>query len=499
MEVDTEGRLLWSGFLLVDATTPPPLLLSELAALELNRSGGPRYLALERRWSRQMGNDIRLYLLDVAGADDVARRGDRNANKKPTAQEKAPAATVELEQVLSKRPDGRAKWLAKALVQASDGRMDSQSLYSVVAHNRFIEDLTEKSGKKMYRALHANLHVFSSRQRKFLEKECALARKYAATAFQGIQKDNDEDERQEQAANAVEDMMARCRAFVRERQSERGERAENGGEEGDEDGDHPPPALPKAEDHRELAPEPQPPQPEVPKVEPTVTKGVASRSRSEGRLKKEKEKVVKSNKKKAKEASERSSKSRSRDRKRKSRHSSESSGGRRSKRSRRKEKDSESSSDRPRVAQVSGATVRADMGAQYVSVEESDSATMQADATVHYEKRVASLDLQSGSWRARPFEGAPGMFDAVLIAVPGCGVGGDNLLKIHGSWEGMLKQDQNKQLMAAQHDQRWSFAFFLPSDCQAVCERYFGPKVVESLGRGAEANVTIDGVEACDN
>ncbi|CAK9021354.1 unnamed protein product [Durusdinium trenchii] len=180
--------------------------------------------------------------------------------------------------------------------------------------------------------------------------------------------------------------------------------------------------------------------------------------------------------------------------------------------------------------EVSGATVRADMGAQYVSVEESDSATMQvaerllssgvcaevspelltatperpvrakhlagtaggvndalktlleeADATVHYEKRVASLDLQSGSWRARPFEGAPGMFDAVLIAVPGCGVGGDNLLKIHGSWEGMLKQDQNKQLMAAQHDQRWSFAFFLPSDCQAVCERYFGPKVVEKL------------------
>ena len=27
--------------------------------------------------------------------------------------------------------------------------------------------------------------------------------------------------------------------------------------------------------------------------------------------------------------------------------------------------------------------------------------------------------------------------------------GGDNLLKIHGSWEGMLKQEQNKQLMAA--------------------------------------------------
>jgi len=180
--------------------------------------------------------------------------------------------------------------------------------------------------------------------------------------------------------------------------------------------------------------------------------------------------------------------------------------------------------------EVNGATVRADMGAQYLSVDESDSASLQvadmllssgvcaqvssehlsatperpkqakhlagtaggvndalkllleeAGATTHYEKRVASLDLQSGLWRARPFEGAPGMFDAVLVAVPGCGVGGDNLLKIHGSWEGMLKQEQNKQLMAAQHDQRWSFAFFLPNDCQGVCERYFGPKAVEKV------------------
>ena len=32
-----------------------------------------------------------------------------------------------------------------------------------------------------------------------------------------------------------------------------------------------------------------------------------------------------------------------------------------------------------------------------------------ADAAVHYEKRVASLDLQRGLWRARPFEGAPGL------------------------------------------------------------------------------------------
>lgn len=272
-------------------------------------------------------------------AEVVARRGDR-AGKKPQPVEKAPATTVELEQVLQKRPDGRAKWLAKALVQAADGRMDSQSLYSVVAHNRFIEELTEKAGKRMYRALHANLHVFSSRQRKFLEKECALARKYAATAFQGIQKDGDEDEKQEQAASAVEDMMARCRAFVRERQSERGERAENGGE--DEDGE-----AGDAGDGGAEAEEMKPPvltsPPAPPPVAPVVSKG-ASRSRSASP---KKEKVTKSNKKKARESSSRRSDSHSRSErreKRKSRRSSASSGHR----SKRRRKESDDSSDRKR-------------------------------------------------------------------------------------------------------------------------------------------------------
>lgn len=273
-------------------------------------------------------------------AEVVARRGDR-AGKKPQPVEKAPATTVELEQVLQKRPDGRAKWLAKALVQAADGRMDSQSLYSVVAHNRFIEELTDKAGKRMYRALHANLHVFSSRQRKFLEKECALARKYAATAFQGIQKDGDEDEKQEQAASAVEDMMARCRAFVRERQSERGERAENGGE--DEDGDGEGGVEAEAEEMKPpLLTAPVAPPPVIP---PVVSKG-ASRSRSASP---KKEKVTKSNKKKARESSSRRGRSDSHSRserreKRKSRRSSSSSGHR----SKRRRKDSDDSSDRKR-------------------------------------------------------------------------------------------------------------------------------------------------------
>ena len=39
-----------------------------------------------------------------------------------------------------------------AIREAADGRMDAQSLYSVVAHNRFIEDLTDKVPVKMFKA-----------------------------------------------------------------------------------------------------------------------------------------------------------------------------------------------------------------------------------------------------------------------------------------------------------------------------------------------------------
>ncbi|CAJ1421778.1 unnamed protein product [Effrenium voratum] len=40
----------------------------------------------------------------------------------------------------------------------------------------------------------------------------------------------------------------------------------------------------------------------------------------------------------------------------------------------------------------------------------------------------------------------------------------------------MLTAEQNTQLLAVEHDQRWSFAFFLPG-CKSACESYFGDAV----------------------
>lgn len=104
-----------------------------------------------------------------------------------------------------------------------------------------------------------------------------------------------------------------------------------------------------------------------------------------------------------------------------------------------------------------------------------------AGADVQYERRLASLDKQGGRWRAKSFTGATKEFDAVVIAVPGCGVGGDNLNKIHGGWESCITPEQNRHLRAVQHDQRWAVALFLPEESARQCDAFFGPNAVEKL------------------
>jgi len=157
----------------------------------------------------------------------------RRAHKRQVATKPTKVA-IDLENVFRKKPDGRAKWLAKALMQVQEGRLSPHTLYDIVAHRLFVKDLTEKAGRRMYRSLHANLGVFSSKQQKFVEKECALAQLFAATAWNGNPKDEFQDDEEEATAAVREDMMARCRAFVRERQHARGERDMDDGQLGED-------------------------------------------------------------------------------------------------------------------------------------------------------------------------------------------------------------------------------------------------------------------------
>lgn len=105
----------------------------------------------------------------------------------------------------------------------------------------------------------------------------------------------------------------------------------------------------------------------------------------------------------------------------------------------------------------------------------------EAKAKVEFQRRVASLDDVQGRWRATPFNSEPETFDAVIMAVPGSGVGGDNLGKIHGTWEKMISAEQRRQLKGVEHDARWSVALFLSPACAMACDTYFGDSAVEKV------------------
>lgn len=96
-----------------------------------------------------------------------------------------------------------------------------------------------------------------------------------------------------------------------------------------------------------------------------------------------------------------------------------------------------------------------------------------AKAEVVYERRVSKLDLRGKTWRATAYDGASEDFDAVVMCVPGIGPGGDNLNKIHGNWERCLTNDHWKSVETP-HDCRYSVALWLASGHQEALAAFFG-------------------------
>mmetsp|Transcript_73938 Transcript_73938/g.128244 ORF Transcript_73938/g.128244 Transcript_73938/m.128244 type:complete len:479 (-) Transcript_73938:46-1482(-) len=96
-----------------------------------------------------------------------------------------------------------------------------------------------------------------------------------------------------------------------------------------------------------------------------------------------------------------------------------------------------------------------------------------AKAEVRYERRVSKLDIKAGVWVASAYDGASEQFGCVLLCVPGCGPGGDNLNKIHGNWERQLTDAQWKDVEVP-HDCRYSVALWIEAGHQKEFEKFFG-------------------------
>lgn len=100
------------------------------------------------------------------------------------------------------------------------------------------------------------------------------------------------------------------------------------------------------------------------------------------------------------------------------------------------------------------------------------------------ERRMHKLDTKGGSWVARARDDAVENFSAVIMCVPGCGPGGDNLNKIHGNWEQQLSDAQWRETTAA-HDCRFSLALWLAAGCGSSLDKTFDSmleKQVEKAG-----------------
>lgn len=112
-----------------------------------------------------------------------------------------------------------------------------------------------------------------------------------------------------------------------------------------------------------------------------------------------------------------------------------------------------------------------------------------AKAEVSYERRVSRIDLKGSAWTVTAYDGKVDQFQAVILCVPGCGPGGDNLNKIHGNWEKQLTASNWKDTEAP-HDCRYSLALWIEAGHQNKLEAFFG-HMVEKLHGGDVIDLAI--------
>ncbi|CAK0817056.1 unnamed protein product, partial [Prorocentrum cordatum] len=117
-------------------------------------------------------------------AETVTRR--RKVERKAEKREEPLAADRGV--VLKMRPEQRFKWLSKALQKCQEGGFQTTVLYDIATHAKFPSDASEKIAQKMYRALRANLALFSAKQVRYLQSdEFRLAQMFQARQGPSLQ------------------------------------------------------------------------------------------------------------------------------------------------------------------------------------------------------------------------------------------------------------------------------------------------------------------------
>jgi len=135
---------------------------------------------------------------------------------------------VDLKEVLGLKPEQRQRWLVKAFRKVADGEANVKHVYDVLTSRRVVADMSDKVGRRMLRVLREHLYLFSEKQQRWLSEESPLAMQFSVDD----RSDGDMDDREannssngnrkpqaDDAATRMEEMMARCRDFVRAKAS----------------------------------------------------------------------------------------------------------------------------------------------------------------------------------------------------------------------------------------------------------------------------------------
>ncbi|CAE6969556.1 unnamed protein product [Symbiodinium sp. CCMP2592] len=129
---------------------------------------------------RQKGDELRMRAagidptkVDEQWAGEVMSRRQKKEAKVDEEQERekkeASELPMEKSEVVGKKPDGRLKWLHKALVLASKGRIPAPAIYDIVQSSKFTQGVGSKVGMQMKGLVLANLHLFKKEQQKSLQ------------------------------------------------------------------------------------------------------------------------------------------------------------------------------------------------------------------------------------------------------------------------------------------------------------------------------------------
>jgi len=121
-------------------------------------------------------------IYDEGDANPMHRRIPGEVVSRRRAPPKEPEeVVVDLRTVTLLKPEGRLKWLTKALKMVTDNTASSTDLYDIVVNRKFVSGMPERVVRKVAAAIQESLDLFSDKQQRYLSStECPIMARLTA-------------------------------------------------------------------------------------------------------------------------------------------------------------------------------------------------------------------------------------------------------------------------------------------------------------------------------